>query len=324
MKDAFTFATMVLTGILLVACSSDEDTNRVVGELASDRLELTAEFSEPILEITIAEGAEISAGQVLVRQDSARARARLAESEAALRQRQARLDELVRGPRSEQIAAARASVDGTTQELAFRQSELTRIRDVHAKGLASAELLDRTEAALDAAKANHEMALAVLEERLAGTTVEELAQAEQAVQQAAAIRDSVVVDVDRHTLTSPVDGILDSRLLEAGERPTPGRPVLVVLSGKQPYARVFVPESLRVHITPGADAQIFVDGIESAIAGRVRWVASEPAFTPYYALTERDRGRLSYVAKIDIVETRDRLPDGVPVEVEFPGLGNDQ
>ena len=46
-------------------------------------------------------------------------------------------------------------------------------------------------------------------------------------------------------------------------------------------------------------------------------MASEPAFTPYFALTERDRGRLSYVAKVDIVEQRDRLPDGVPVEVEF-------
>ncbi|MGI9237364.1 MAG: HlyD family secretion protein [Woeseiaceae bacterium] len=324
MNYAFTFATLVLPGILLGACSSDEDINRVVGELASDRLELTAEFSEPILEITTEEGSEVSEGQVLVRQDSARARARLAEAVAALSQRQARLDELVRGPRSEQIAAARASVEGTTQELEFRQSELTRIRDVHAKGLASAELLDRTDAALDAANANHEMALAVLEERLAGTTVEELAQAEQAVQQAAAIRDSVSVDVDRHTLTSPVDGILDSRLLEAGERPTPGRPVVVVLSGEQPYARVFVPESLRVRIRPGSDTRIYVDGIDSAIAGRVRWVASEPAFTPYYALTERDRGRLSYVAKIDIVETLDRLPDGVPVEVEFPGLDDGQ
>ncbi|MGI9233875.1 MAG: HlyD family secretion protein [Woeseiaceae bacterium] len=324
MKYAFNFATLLLPGLLLGACSSDEAVDRVVGELASDRLELTAEFSEPILEITTAEGSEVFEGQVLVRQDSSRARARLAEAEAALSQQQARLDELVRGPRSEQIVAARASVHGTTQELAFRQAELTRVLDVHAKGLASAELLDRTEAAVDAAKANHEMALAVLEERLAGTTVEELAQAEQGVKQAAAIRDSVSLDVDRHTLTSPVDGILDSRLLEAGERPSAGRPVVVVLSGKQPYARVFVPESLRVRITPGTETQIYVDGIDSAIAGRVRWVASEPAFTPYYALTERDRGRLSYVAKIDIVEPRDRLPDGVPVEVEFAGLDNGQ
>ncbi|MEJ2299842.1 MAG: hypothetical protein P8X94_15375 [Woeseiaceae bacterium] len=46
-------------------------------------------------------------------------------------------------------------------------------------------------------------------------------------------------------------------------------------------------------------------------------MSSEAAFTPYYALTERDRGRLSYVAKIDITDAGERLPDGVPVEVEL-------
>ena len=45
--------------------------------------------------------------------------------------------------------------------------------------------------------------------------------------------------------------------------------------------------------------------------------ASDAAFTPYYALTERDRGRLSYEAKVDLTGDRERLPDGIPVEVEF-------
>jgi len=321
MKLSHTLATLALLVSSLYACSSSDGSGRVVGELASDRLELTAEFAEPIIEIKSAEGASVSAGQVLVRQDAARVTARLAQAEAALSQQQARLDELVRGPRREQISSAQANVDGAARELEFRQSELERIREVHARGLASAELLDTTKAALDAAKANQRIALALLEERLAGTTVEELEQAQQAVKQAAANRDSILVDVSRHTMTSPVDGILDSRLLEAGERPAQGQAVVVVLGGSQPYARVYIPEALRVRIKPGSKALIHVDGLDSAIRGRVRWVASEPAFTPYYALTERDRGRLSYVAKIDIEEERERLPDGVPVEVEFPDPG---
>ena len=321
MKITMTITALGLLAALLTACDSSEDSNRVVGELTSDRLELTAEFGEPIIEITTAEGSVVTAGQVIVRQDVTRTSAHLAEAEAALLQQRARLDELVRGPRSEQIAVARASVDGATQELAFRKSELKRIREVHDRGLASAELLDTAKAALDAASANHQVALAVLEERLAGTTIEELEQAEQAVNQATARRDSVRVDVDRHTLKSPVDGILDSRILEVGERPGAGQPVVIVLGGKQVHARVYVPEALRVHISPGSEALIHVDGLDAALEGRVRWVASEPAFSPYYALTERDRGRLTYVAKIDITAERDRLPDGVPVEVEFPGIG---
>ena len=92
---------------------------------------------------------------------------------------------------------------------------------------------------------------------------------------------------------------------------------MILLAGEQPYARVYVPENLRVKVQPGTPARIFVDGLENPIAGRVRWVSSEAAYTPYFALTERDRGRLSFVAKVDISEERDRLPDGMPVEVEF-------
>ena len=93
--------------------------------------------------------------------------------------------------------------------------------------------------------------------------------------------------------------------------------MIVMLGGEQPYARVYVPEHLRVQIATGTKASIFVDGLDTPVAGQVRWVASEAAFTPYFALTERDRGRLSYVAKVDLLEQRSRLPDGIPVEVEF-------
>lgn len=311
------------TCALMGACGASNDSAPVVGELASDRIELSAEVSEPIIEVAVAEGEAVTAGQILVRQDNTRAAARLAELEAALGQQQARLDELVRGPRSEQIAAARAKVEGAVKETRFRQNELARIREVHEKGLASPDLLDRAKAALDAAEADLKLRRAELEERLAGTTIEELQQAEHAVKQAAARRDSAMVDLDRHMIKAPLDGIADSRLLELGERPGQGQPVMIMLGGKQPYARVFVPEDIRVHVSAGDDALIYADGLTAPIAGRVRWVSSEAAFTPYYALTERDRGRLSYTAKVDITEERERLPDGVPVEVEFFFDGDD-
>ena len=95
-----------------------------------------------------------------------------------------------------------------------------------------------------------------------------------------------------------------------------------MLSGEQPYARIYVPEQLRINVGPGVRGDIFVDGLDEPLRGTVRWVASEAAFTPYFALTERDRGRLTYEAKVDIVTERQRLPDGVPVEVELH-IGSD-
>ena len=302
---------------LIGACDDSNSVRRVVGDLASDRIELTVEASEPIVEILVAEGEAVIAGQLLLRQDATRAMARLAEAIAALAQAQARLDELVRGPRQEQIAAARANVQGAIRALEFRGAEYERTKKIHEQQLASPDLLDRAKAALDAARANLDLRRAQLQELLAGTTVEELTQAEQALRQAEARRDYLQVDVERHEVRAPVAGIVDSRLFEPGERPASGQPVLILLGGVQPYARVYVPEAIRVNIGPGTAAQIFVDGLEEVLDGRVRWVSSESAFTPYYALTESDRGRLSYLAKVDLVGRRDRLPDGVPVEVEF-------
>jgi len=308
---------LVAGALALAACDASTNDNRIVGELASDRIELTAEVAEPITEILVAEGESVTAGQVLMRQDASRADARLAEADAALGQAQARLDELVRGPRSEQISAARANVEGAKDELAFRRSDYVRVQEIFDKNLASDVLLDRAKAALDAAQSNDKLRRAQLQELLTGTTIEELAQAENTVKQAAARRDQVAIDVERHNIIAPVDGIVDSRLFELGERPSPGQPTLILLPGEQPHARVYVPEHLRVHVGVGTPAVIFVDGLENGIDGRVRWVASEAAFTPYYALTERDRGHLTYLAKIDIAEERERLPDGVPVEVDL-------
>jgi HlyD family secretion protein len=311
-------AMLAMTAVALVsACEAGDDAGRVVGELASDRVELVAEFAEPIVELLVAEGEQVAAGQVLMRQDATRAQARLAEAEAALGQAQARLDELVRGPRSEQIEAARAAVEGARDDLAFRRADYARVRDIHGRDLASDELLDRAKAALDTAVANDKLRRAQLQELLTGTTVEELAQAENAVKQAAARRDLLAVDVERHDIRAPIDGIADSRLFELGERPNPGQAVMVLLAGDQVFARVYVPEQLRVHVSPGQSATIHVDGLDAPLPGRVRWVAAEAAFTPYYALTERDRGHLTYLAKIDITDDRERLPDGVPVEVDL-------
>jgi HlyD family secretion protein len=91
------------------------------------------------------------------------------------------------------------------------------------------------------------------------------------------------------------------------------------LVGNVPYARVYVPEPLRVHVKPGQAAQVFVDGHAGALPGHVRMVRSEPVFTPYYALSGDDAARLSYLAEI-VLDAPAGLPAGVPVRVEFAGV----
>ncbi len=308
---------LLMLSLVLTACDAANEDSRVVGQLESDRIEIRSEVFEPIVEIAVAEGQSVSKGDLLLRQDDARITARIDETEAALAQSQARLDELVRGPRKEQIDAARAIVDGARRELNFRQTEYERAQKVYEQELSSEGRLDTAKAALDRAEATLDVEEARLQELLSGTTVEELAQAEQAVQQIESRLSSLQIDRDRHQPQAPVDGIVDSRLFEAGEQPAIGQPMLILLSGAQPYARIYVSESQRVHVRPGTEARVYVDGLTEPFDGSVRWISSEAAFTPYFALTEHDRGRLSFLAKVDILGARERLPDGVPVEVEL-------
>jgi HlyD family secretion protein len=309
-------ASWLLVGAALQACD-ESNGRRVVGFLESDRVEITAENSELITRFAVVEGQAVRKGDLLVEQDTARIDARLAEAEAMLAQSRGRFDELTRGPRREQIIAARANVDGATRELEFRRREYERAKKVFEQHLSSREAVDQAQAALDAAEAALEFEEARLQELLEGTTVEELRQAEGNVRAQEARLALLQVEARRHRAFAPADGIVDSILFEPGEHPLAGQPILIFLTGKQPYARVYVPEEQRVSVAAGTAARIFVDGLAAPLDGRVRWVSSDAAFTPYFALTERDRGRLSFAAKVDILDAQRRLPDGVPVEVEF-------
>lgn len=313
---ARTAITITFLALMQISCVQDERPHRLVGMLESDRVEVSAEYAEPVIARPVAEGEQVAAGQLLFQQDTARSKAALAEAEAALRQTQARLDELIRGPRRELILAAQAGVRGAEKELAFLEGELQRAQEIYDRKLSSAEARDRAIAARDSAQANLDTLTARLDELLSGTTGEEIRQAEQAVRQAEAHVSTLQINDDRHSIKAPVAGVVDTLLFEVGERPLVGQPLAILLSGEQVYARVYVPEEIRVQVRPGMQVEVFVDGLDGSMPGRVRWVSADAAFTPYYALTEADRGRLSYVAKVDIEDTSERLPDGIPVEVE--------
>lgn len=310
---------LLLASAGLLACESPDDQTRMIGRTESDRIELSATFAEPIVSRLVTEGQLVKKGDIIIQQAPDRAVARVREAEAAVAQNQARLDELTRGPRKEQILAAQARVDGAVQELKFRRIELDRVQALLDRKLTSPDDLDRAQAARDGAAANLDFNRAKLAELLTGTTIEQLAQAQAALRRVEAQLEGLQVDLERLTTKAPVDGLVDSFIFEPGERPLSGQPMAIMLSGKQPYARIYVPADKRTNVSPGTRVRVFADGISEPINGRFRWIASEASFTPYFALTKHDRGRLTYLAKIDLDVAGERLPDGIPVEVELVG-----
>jgi HlyD family secretion protein len=88
-----------------------------VGTLERDRLDLVAEASEPVVERSVDEGAYVEAGSLLVKLDPVRLEAQVAQAASARARAEARLAELVRGPRRERIAETRARLLGAEGRL---------------------------------------------------------------------------------------------------------------------------------------------------------------------------------------------------------------
>ena len=97
------------------------------------------------------------------------------------------------------------------------------------------------------------------------------------------------------------------------------RALAVLLVGKAPHARVYVPALLRTDVHVGDAARVFIEGREKFYEGKVRMVRSEPSYTPYYALIGADAARLSYLAEVQLEDAAVELPAGLPARVEFSG-----
>jgi HlyD family secretion protein len=310
-------AGLLALALLAAACRAERPLD-AVGTLERDRIELIAQSSDPIAEIAVREGDRVHPDQLLLRLDSARPDARVAQARALREQAQARLAEVERGPRSERIEQARARLAAARSQVETMRREIERIRVLAAQDYASRSRLEQLENQGADARARRDDAQAELDTLVHGSTREEIDQARSALAAAQATLAEIEVERGRMDVRAPSEGVVDALPFELGERPPAGAVVAVLLANSAPYARVYVPESVRASLLPGARATIHVDGHPEPFEGRLRTVAAEASFTPYFALTRYDRGRLSYLAEIDVVGPEGtRLPTGVPVEVRF-------
>jgi HlyD family secretion protein len=312
---------LTLLPLALAACSRHPADAPLVGTLERDRIEIIAEESEPILSLDVREGDRVTLGQVLMKQDTDVAAARFAQADAQVAEARHRLTELERGARKETIAEARARFEATKATAERDIREFVRAEELVKQRLISQSQLDQARAARDSSAGAAREAEASLAELLNGTRIEELNQARATLAAAQSARKQLEITDARLVVRATRAGVIDALPFKAGERPPKGATVAVLLADTPAFARVYVPEPMRARVTPRTRALIRVDGVEAPLEGFVRWVASDAAFTPYFALTQRDRSRLAFLAEVQVTDERgSRLPIGVPVEVQIlPG-----
>lgn len=179
--------------------------------------------------------------------------------------------------------------------------------------------LDKAETALRNAAAQRDAARARLAERLNGTRVEDIEQAEANLSGAQSAVDQLELERTRYDVVAPRDGRIDALPFKLGDQPSADSVVVSLLAGPI-YARVYVPASLRSNMHQGTACTVSVTGSATSFRATLRSIRSDPAFTPYFALTGDDASRLAYRAEL-VLEGPDAgaLAAGIPAQAQCAG-----
>ncbi len=307
---------LTATLLLLQACG-DNGESRAMGTLERDRIQLSAPVAEQIADIHVVEGDKVEAGQLLLQLDSRSAAARVAQRRAELAEASARFDELQQGARVEERRAARAAIEAATAAATEARLRYQRTRELFAAKVVGQAELDAAIAERDHTKALVEQANEQWLQLENGTRSEQLAQAEARVAAAAAALKAEEKALDDLSLRAPLASEVDILPWKRGDRVAQGTQLVALLALDKPYARVYLPQTAISKLSRGDKLEVWVDGVEQPLKGTVRSIRSQPAFTPFYALNERDRARLMYLTDID-VEGAESLPSGLALEVRLP------
>lgn len=305
---------------LLVVISGCNDHRRplALGTIERDQIALTATANEIITAQPIAEGSVIKKGEVVVILQSQQQQTRLVKAQAIQRQAQAYVLRLTNGARLEDIAAAQAKVEQYQANFAEKDDVNQRIKQLFSKKVVSVAERDIALTQRNIAQAELQTATNGLNKLLNGERIEDIKQAQAALVAALAevtLQQQILQD---YTIVATRSGILESLPYHVGDRVTANTTVAIINTHTIPYARIYVPEPYRVDIKAGNTLMIHVDGIDTSYQGTVRWIATTPAFTPYYTLNGSDKSRLVYLANVDFPNNGRELPAGVPVQVEMP------
>lgn len=279
--------------------------------------------SDRILEVLAEEGDRVQKGQVLARLDTCELNLQIQKLNAQIASQQSTVDKLHNGTRPEEIQRAESGVRQARAAAEHAAGVYRRKQDIFNSiaGISQQEL-DNALHDMEAKNAALAAAEAALQEAEAGPRQEDIAGAEAGLQ---ALRDEqlrYIYLLSQYELQAPDDGVIRSRLLEAGDMASPSRPVFKLsLPGKK-WVRAYVPETELGNIYEGQKARVYIDSRPGmAIQGQVGYISGTAEFTPKTVQTEELRTSLVYEVRIYVEDTDNLLRLGMPATVRIAGRG---
>jgi HlyD family secretion protein len=283
-----------------------------------------------VVEVNVKVGQKVRAGEPLFRLADSVKRAELRFREAAAASAQAQLTQLQRRPRPEDLPAAEAQVAEMEANLADRQDQLDRARELngtHGPKVVTAEEVVNKEQAVRMAEAQLRRVKAQFDLLKAGAWQYDLLVQRAAVDQASAQVDETQAELDRLVVRALVDG----EVLQVNVRPgefvaAPANQALVMIGDVEKlHARVDIDEHDIHRFQPGAKASATLRGLPGDPFA-LSFVRVEPYVVPKRSLTGDNTERvdtrvLQVIYRIDTHDHRLYVGQQLDVFIDAPRDG---
>jgi len=217
-----------------------------------------------------------------------------------------RYNNLVGTANQYELAVAQANVAMAEAKLADERRQYAKLQNgIDPDTLASAQ------ARLNTAEAN----LAVAK---AAPSSEQLAVAQAQVEVAQGALDVIRTQIDKLVITSPINGVVDTRSAEPGEVMVPGAPLFTLIKEEDLTITVYVPENRYGTILLGQSAMVNVDSFPGeTFDAKVIRIADQAEFTPRNVQTEQGRSTTVYAVDLAVSNPQGKLKPGMPADVYF-------
>jgi len=280
-------------------------------EASSENIAISTPVSGLCTQVYVKVGDQVRAGQKLFSLDDRDLQAELAVRRRSLDVAQAQLEKLLRAPRPEEVPVAEARVAEAEQTLADASVQQRLIESVTDRRAVREEDLQRRRIATKAAEARLRQAQADLALLRAGAWAQDISIARAQVALAEREVQRLRTDIDRLTVTAPMDGLILQSNIRVGEYAQSGplaKPLMVFGSVSVLNVRTDVDEHEAWKVRPDAAAHATVRG-SSGTRIPLRFVRFEPYVVPKKSLTGDSTERVdTRVLQVIYQVDGDRVP----------------
>lgn len=289
------------------------------GNVDLRQIELPFNSAERIAAVLVQEGERVKRGQVLALLDTSRIEPQVAQVQAQLAAMRHVLEKLRNGARPEEIAQARANVEAIQAEVSRARQQYERATALSERSggrAVSQQDIENASAQLRVSEARLAAAQRQLDLIVAGPRREDVAEAEARLQAGEAQLALLQQQLKEAQLTSPVDAVVRSRIMEPGEIAFPQKPVVSLAITDVKWVRAYVSEPDLGKVKPGMAAQVAVDSFpDRRFDAWVGFISPVAEFTPKAVQTEDLRTSLVYEVRVFVKDPSDELRQGMPATV---------